>query len=132
MYRNWIALVAWLLMSLAAMLMPAPRAWGVLGVRIKLYYEEIRFVLNPAVHLVLMALLAVLSMQMFWNRKLRVAVVSSFSLVILFAVLFELLQGMLPREFGRSYDVMDLIPGAFGGALGCLVGLIFRERKERK
>ncbi len=124
--------VAWLLLALAAMLMPAPREWGALGGWINPHYEEIKSVLNPMVHAVLMAMMAVLSMHMFWYRKLRVAVASSFGIVILLAVLFEILQGVLPREFGRSCDMADLVPGAFGGALGCLVGLLIRLNKKEK
>ena len=131
-YRSWMALLAWLLMVLSAMLMPAPREWGALGVWINPHYEDIRSVFNPAMHVVLMAIMALVTMQMFWYRKLLVAVACSFGLVVLLAVLFEILQGTLPREFGRSCDVADLVPGAFGAALGCLAGLIVRLRKTYK
>lgn len=131
-HRTWISLMTWLLLALAAMLLPAPRQWGALGVWVSPHYQGVKSVLNPTVHAVLMAMLAVLSMQILWSRKRRFAVASSFGIVILLAVLFEILQGLLPREFGRSCDIADLVPGAFGGALGCLLGLIIRVNKKNK
>ena len=117
-----------LLLTLLVMLVPAPREWGVFGKWVSPYYDATKDILNPTVHVVLMAMIAALIMHGFRFRALRLSILLALSVVIVFAVLFEVLQGLLPGEFGRTCDLADLVPGTIGGILGCVVGVVLRVK----
>ena len=125
----WLG-VAWLGIALLMLLAPSPREWGEFGRQLSPYYDRIEAVFQPAVHLVLMAILAVALMHHFESRSAVTAVLISFVLVMVLAIVLEGLQGLLPAEFSRRCDVEDLVPGAGGAVIGCCIGLLVRIIKS--
>ncbi len=122
--------LAWLVVALTVLLVPAPREWGRLGHVISPYYDKIQHRFEPAVHIGLMASISVLIMHYLKSKKAMTAVMQTMALALLLAVTLEALQSYLPDEFGRKCDIHDLLPAVIGIAAGCLIGLVMRIRKH--
>ena len=124
------ALIVWVLLALGLLLAPAPREWGSFGRLINAYYDQARPVLQPAAHIVLMAVGVVLLMPYFACRSPRMAVLMSVATTLLFAMVFEMLQSVLPSSFARQCDVADLVPSGLGMLAGGAIG--FRKRLKNE
>jgi VanZ family protein len=119
-----IALLVWFLCALAILLAPAPREWGDFGHRINSWYDEARHLLQPATHVVLMAIGAFLLIRCFGASSPRRAFILAMVSAITLAVFFELLQSRLPASFARRCDAEDLIPSMIGMVLGGGLGFL--------
>ena len=131
---GWLVL-GWLVIALVVLLAPSPREWGTLGHRISPFYDDIKSVLQPAVHIVLMASMAALCMHIFRQQTVPVAAGLSFAIVIALAAVFEGLQSLLPLGFARRGDLADMIPSAAGALMGCMIGLgtpLIKNNRSRK
>jgi VanZ family protein len=124
--------LAWLAVALLMFLAPSPREWGEFGHRISPFYDKIKSVFQPAVHVVLMASMALLCMHIFRRQAVLAASILSFGIVLVLAAVFEGLQSLLPSDFSRRADLADMIPSAAGAMMGCMSGLgarLFRTHK---
>jgi hypothetical protein len=119
-----IALLVWFVSALVILLAPAPREWGDFGYRINSWYDEVRPVLQPAAHVILMAIGAFLFIRIFGANSPRRAFVLSMISTVTLAVFFELLQSALPASFARRCDAEDLIPSIAGMLLGGGLGFV--------
>ena len=125
-----VALAVWLLLAAAMLLAPAPREWGVFGKWISSHYDRVRLILQPAGHMVLMAICVFLLMEGLRHRSPRSAFLISAGIAMLFALALELLQSILPDTFARTCDLWDLLPSLAGMLAGGGIGL-FRRSKNR-
>lgn len=131
--KGWAALAVWGFLTLGILLAPAPREWGAFGKWINSYYDQIRPVLQPAAHIVLMAAGVILFMRYLSHLSPRRAFLISAAMIMLFAVALELLQSVLPIRFARQCDVEDLIPSMIGMLIGGVVGICYNmNNKEEK
>jgi len=121
--------LAWALIAAALLLAPSPREWGDLGRAFGNVYDEIKHVLQPAAHFVLMAVGAWLLIRLLPERRPAIAFVNTMVIVISVAVVLELLQSCLPAHFARACDSDDLIPSALGAVCGGLAGLRIKVRR---
>ena len=124
--KNLALIGAWLLVALTLLLAPAPREWGFLGSRISLRYDKIQHVLQPAAHFILMTVLVLLLMRLFRRLHWKHAALYAACVALGLAVGLELLQALLPVEFARACDPLDLLPSLAGVLCGAAVGLIVR------
>jgi VanZ family protein len=122
----------WLLGALTVLLVPAPREWGAFGHWVSPYYNRVRYVLEPSVHIILMAMITVLLMHFFKYRSRMRAFVYTLGLGLFLAGTLEGLQSFLPAEFARKCDLLDLIPSSIGILTGCLIGLYIRAVRKRR
>lgn len=129
--KGWVITAVWLLVPLGMLLAPAPREWGVFGKWISPYYDRVQSVIQPAAHVLLMAVCSILFIRGFAHRTIMVAVLYSFGLAVVFAATLEMLQSILPSGFARRCDVGDLIPSVIGATVGCIIGILFRVRREK-
>jgi len=129
--KVWVITAAWLLVALGMLLAPAPREWGTFGKWISPHYDQVQSIVQPAAHVLLMAVCSMLFIRIFTHRTIVVAVLYSFGLAVVFAITLEMLQSILPSGFARRCDVDDLIPSVIGAMAGCMIGVFFRVGKER-
>jgi len=129
----WGMAFGWMGVTLVALIIPAPREWGVLGERISPYYDLVRPVLQPAAHVVLMFVMAWILMHCFSARSVPVAVLLSLLICLFLAIAFEGVQHMLPVSFGRAADWDDVVFSLSGAGAGCLFSLFlgwFRPHQD--
>jgi len=129
--KVWGIIAVWVLVALGMLLAPAPREWGVFGKWISPHYDRIQPILQPAVHVVLMAVFSGLLMLCFTHRALHISLLYSLGLAFALAVAFEMMQSILPVAFARRCDVADLVPAFCGALVGCMVGVFLRPGRER-
>ncbi len=128
--KTGAALAVWLLIALGMLLAPAPREWGAFGKLINSYYDHTRLILQPAAHSFLMAIGVVLLMHYFSHHPPFRAFLISAVAALSCAIVFELLQNLLPSGFARQCDIEDLIPSTAGALVGGIIGL--RQRLRNK
>jgi hypothetical protein len=127
-----IALLIWFLITLTVLLAPAPREWGDFGHLINSWYDEYQSILQPAVHLILMAIGAFLLIRYFGVNSPGRAFVLAMIFAVILASFFELLQGILPASFARRCDAEDLLPSIAGMLLGGGIGFFQSLRRATK
>lgn len=129
--KSWILIGVWVAVTTALLLAPTPRGLGDWGRRFSISYDEIKLVLQPTAHFLMMATGAFLLMQLFVKRHRLVALLLSVGLALLLAFSLELCQHVLPAKFARACDMNDLIPSLGGALLGALTALCFRPRRTK-
>lgn len=127
--RKVMIVFGWTLIAIIFLLSPSPREWGTVGRAFGNVYDEIRHVLQPAAHFILMALGSILLMRHLSHRTPSTAFINTVVIVLSVAVALELLQDQLPRHFARACDPKDLIPSAVGAISGGLIGLFTRAKR---
>ncbi len=128
----WITLLImiWGVVALTILLVPAPREWGAFGQWVSPYYDRVQHRLEPAVHISLMATIAIILMHGMRSSRAATAVARTMVISLLLAIVLEGLQFFLPTEFARKCDMRDLVPSMIGIVAGCLVGLFMRIRSR--
>lgn len=132
-FRNrkiWLMITVWLLIILTLLLIPAPREWGEFGKWIRPHYDNVKDVLQPIAHIVLMTVLASLFMRCFAHKEKWVSIVFSFGISMALACTFECMQFALPKDFARRFDVSDIAFSGVGILAGCLIGLSINVRSR--
>lgn len=114
----------WILLILTVLVVPAPREWGFFGKWIGPRYDLVRPILQPAAHVVLMAVLASLLMRCFVHKRRLDAIFITGGFAMLLALGFEFMQLLLPRSFGRAGDMQDMVFALIGVGIGCATSLL--------
>ena len=128
-----LLILIWELIAAGLLLAPSPRCWVQFGVRFSMIYNEMKSVLQPIVHFLIMAGGAFILMRLFPGQPAFIAVLSSLGIALLVALLFEVFQKALPKDFARSCDLHDLLPSFLGALTGSVPvsARVFASRLER-
>ena len=94
------------------------------------FFEANELEIQSVSHVVLMSGFAFLLMYFFHKQTRLAAFIMVLGLTMLFAVLMEGMQGVLPSGFKRACDPADLLPALAGALIGSLAGLILPRSNE--
>ena len=120
----WIVLLGWTLLSMGLHLSPIAGSWGEWAESIRKMYDNDLAAFQAFAHFILNAgfsfiLLNLLNRQLHWFS----AFLWTMSIAFSFAVSMEVLQSMLPHGYGRTCDLLDLLPASAGALFGGLFAL---------